>query len=102
MRKGLVSDKLAEVRFALGVTGMLLVLAFLILMALAALVALPLFWPSIVSTIEGFNRITWLTIVLWFLFWASSKANERAQKERAEILGIVRRLEARAERPAQT
>ena len=58
--------------------------------------------PSIVSTIEGFNRITWLTIVLWFLFWASSKANERAQKERAEILGIVRRLEARAERPAQT
>ena len=102
MRKGLVSDKLAKPRFALGVTGMLLVLAFLILMALAALVALPLFWPSIVNTIEGFNRITWLTIVLWFLFWASSKANERAQKERAEILGIVRRLEARAERPAQT
>ena len=102
MRKGLVSDKLAKPRFALGVTGMLLVLAFVSLMALAALVAPLLFWSSIVSTIEGFNRITWLTIVLWFLFWASSKANERAQKERAEILGIVRRLEARAERPAQT
>jgi len=102
MRKGLVSDKLAKLRFALGVTGMLLVLAFLSLMALAALVALLLFWPSIVRTIEGFNRITWLTIVLWFLFWASSMANERAQKERAEILGIVRRLEARAERSAQT
>ena len=100
--EGLVSDKLAKPRFALGVTGMLLVLAFLSLVALAALVALLLFWSSIVSTIEGFNRITWLTIVLWFLFWASSKANERAQKERAEILGIVRRLEARAERPAQT
>jgi len=83
MRKRLVSGKLAELRIALGVTGMLLVLAFLSLMVLAALVALLLFWSSIVSTIEGFNRITWLTIVLWFLFWASSMANERAQEERA-------------------
>jgi hypothetical protein len=99
--KGLASDKLAKLRVAFGVTGVLLLLALAGLVALAAPVALLLCWPSIVSTIERFDRITWLTIALWFMFWASSKANERAQKERAEILQIVRRIEARAKRPAQ-
>jgi hypothetical protein len=62
------------------------------------LLLLLLFWPSIKNTLDGIGQIEWLGIWMTFLLFVLGKGQERAEKERAEILRLLRGLQAAVDR----